>query len=306
MAHSGQIRRQNMARVDIHAHILPGLDDGPVTVEESLAMARMAARDGTDTIVATPHYRDMELERQSPRMVRDLADTLNAALRSDSAKRNAPSVRIFTGMTNRLDTLLPDLVDAESAITLNRTRFLLVEPPFNRAPAYIEDVIGRLLTQRLVPVLAHPERNIEFQRRPKRLQGLVDEGVVVQIAAGSLTGQNGPGARRAAEQFIRRGIAHVVASEMHAVGPPRPPGLSDAFDIVAELIDEQGAIDLFETNPNMILEGHSPQREPTVSPRVPRVWVRIPSLKISNPVSDRMRRRWRRRIRRIRRRTNRA
>lgn len=295
-----------MARVDIHAHILPGLDDGPVTVEESLAMARMAARDGTDTIVATPHYRDMELERQSPRMVRDLADTLNAALRSDSAKRNAPSVRIFTGMTNRLDTLLPDLVDAESAITLNRTRFLLVEPPFNRAPAYIEDVIGRLLTQRLVPVLAHPERNIEFQRRPKRLQGLVDEGVVVQIAAGSLTGQNGPGARRAAEQFIRRGIAHVVASEMHAVGPPRPPGLSDAFDIVAELIDEQGAIDLFETNPNMILEGHSPQREPTVSPRVPRVWVRIPSLKISNPVSDRMRRRWRRRIRRIRRRTNRA
>ena len=295
-----------MARVDIHAHILPGLDDGPVTVEESLAMARMAALDGTDTIVATPHYRDMELERQSPRMVRDLADTLNAALRSDSAQRNAPSVRIFTGMTNRLDTLLPDLVDAESAITLNRTRFLLVEPPFNRAPAYIEDVIGRLLTQRLVPVLAHPERNIEFQRRPKRLQRLVDEGVVVQIAADSLTGQNGPGARRAAEQFIRRGIAHVVASEMHAVGPPRPPGLSDAFDIVAELIDEQGAIDLFETNPNMILEGHSPKREPIVSPRVPRVWVRIPSLKISNPVSDRMRRRWRRRIRRIRRRTNRA
>ena len=295
-----------MARVDIHAHILPGLDDGPVTVEESLAMARMAAHDGTDTIVATPHSRDMELERQSPRMVRDLADTLNAALRSDSAQRNAPSVRIFTGMTNRLDTSLPDLVDAENAITLNRTRFLLVEPPFNRAPAYIEDVIGRLLTQRLVPVLAHPERNIEFQRRPKRLQGLVDEGVVVQIAAGSLTGQNGTGARRAAEQFIRRGIAHVVASEMHAVGPPRSPALSDAFDIVAELIDEQDAIDLFETNPDMILEGHSPQREPTVSPRVAKVWVRIPSVKIGNPVSDRMKRRWRRRIRRIRRLTNRA
>lgn len=292
-----------MARVDIHAHILPGLDDGPVTVEESLAMARMAARDGTDTIVATPHYRDMELERQSPRMVRDLADTLNAALRSDSAQRNAPSVRIFTGMTNRLDTSLPDLVDAEGAITLNRTPFLLVEPPFNRAPSYIEDVIGRLLTQRLVPVLAHPERNIEFQRRPKRLQGLVNDGVVVQIAAGSLTGQNGAGAKRAAEQFVRRGIAHVVASEMHAVQAPRSPELSDAFDVVAELVDEQDAIDLFETNPDMLLEGHSPQREPTVSPRVRRVWVRAPSIKISNPLSERLRRRWRRRIRRL---TNRA
>ena len=292
-----------MARVDIHAHILPGLDDGPVTVEESLAMARMAARDGTDTIVATPHYRDMELERQSPRMVRDLADTLNAALRSGSAQRNAPSVRIFTGMTNRLATSLPDLVAAESAITLNRTPFLLVEPPFNRAPSYIEDVIGRLLTQRLVPVLAHPERNIEFQRRPKRLQGLVNDGVVVQIAAGSLTGQNGAGAKRAAEQFVRRGIAHVVASEMHAVQAPRSPELSDAFDIVAELVDEQDAIDLFETNPDMLLEGHSPQREPTVSPRIRRVWVRAPSIKIGNPLSERLRRRWRRRIRRL---TNRA
>ena len=295
-----------MARVDIHAHILPGLDDGPVTLEDSLAMARTAARDGTDTIVATPHYRDMELEGQTPRMVRDLADTLNAALQSNSAQRNAASVRIYTGMTNRLDTSLPDLVDAESAITLNRTRFLLVEPPFNRVPAYVEDVIGRLLTQRLVPVLAHPERNIEFQRRPKRLQSLVDEGVVVQIAAGSLTGQYGSGARRAAEQFIRRGIAHVVASEMHAVESPRSPILSNAFDVVAELVDEREAIDLFDTNPDMILEGHSPLRERSVTPRVPRVWVRIPSVKINNPVSDRMKRRWRRRIRRIRRLTNRG
>jgi protein-tyrosine phosphatase len=290
-----------MPRVDIHAHILPGLDDGPVTVEDSLAMARMAARDGTDTIVATPHYRDMELEHQTPRMVRDLADTLNAALQSDSIQRNTPSVRIFTGMINRLDTSLPDLVDAEAAITLYRTRFLLVEPPFNRAPHYIEDVIGRLLTQRLVPVLAHPERNIEFQRKPKRLQRLVDEGVVVQLAAGSLTGLNGNGARRAAEQFIRRGIAHVVASEMHTVGAPRSPILSDAFDVVAELIDEREAIDLFDINPTMILEGRSPQRERTVVPRIRRVWVRVPKLKISSPVSDRMKRRWKRRIRRIRR-----
>ena len=295
-----------MTRVDIHAHILPGLDDGPVTVEDSLAMARLAARDGTGTIVATPHYRDMELEHQDSQTVRDLVDTLNAALRSDSARRDQPPVRIFAGMTNRLDTSLPDLVDAQAVITLNRTRFLLVEPPFNRAPAYIEDVIGRLLTQRLVPVLAHPERNIEFQRRPGRLQSLVEEGVVVQIAAASLTGQNGPGARRAAEQFIRRGIVHVVASEMHAVESPRSPILSDAFEIVAELVDEREAIDLFDTNPDMILEGRTPQRERVVAPRVPRVWVRIPKVKINNLLSDRTKRRWQRRIGRIRRLRNRG
>jgi protein-tyrosine phosphatase len=275
-------------------------------VEESLAMARMAARDGTDVIIATPHYRDMELEHHSPRIIRELADTLNAALRSDSARRNAPSVRIFIGMTYRLDNSLPDLVDSENAITLNRTRFLLVEPPFNRLPSYVEDVIGRLLTQRLVPVLAHPERNVEFQRNLKRLRHLVDQGVIVQIAAESLTGQNGTGALRAAEQFIRRGIAHVVASEMHSATSTRSPVLSNAFDIVSELVGERGAIDLFETNPDMILEGRSPQRERIAKPRSRRDWVRVPRIRLRNPISDRFRFRWRRRFRRFRRRLNRA
>jgi len=269
-------------------------------------MARMAARDGTDVIIATPHYRDMELEHHSPRIIRELADTLNAALRSDSARRNAPSVRIFIGMTYRLDNSLPDLVDSENAITLNRTRFLLVEPPFNRLPSYVEDVIGRLLTQRLVPVLAHPERNVEFQRNLKRLRHLVDQGVIVQIAAESLTGQNGTGALRAAEQFIRRGIAHVVASEMHSATSTRSPVLSNAFDIVSELVGERGAIDLFETNPDMILEGRSPQRERIAKPRSRRVWVRVPRIRLKNPISDRFRFRWRRRFRRFRRRLNRA
>ncbi len=269
-------------------------------------MASMAARDGTDVIIATPHYRDMELEHHSPRIIRELADTLNAALRSDSARRNAPSVRIFIGMTYRLDNSLPDLVDSENAITLNRTRFLLVEPPFNRLPSYVEDVIGRLLTQRLVPVLAHPERNVEFQRNLKRLRHLVDQGVIVQIAAESLTGQNGTGALRAAEQFIRRGIAHVVASEMHSATSTRSPVLSNAFDIVSELVGERGAIDLFETNPDMILEGRSPQRERIAKPRSRRDWVRVPRIRLRNPISDRFRFRWRRRFRRFRRRLNRA
>jgi protein-tyrosine phosphatase len=295
-----------LARVDIHAHILPGLDDGPVTVEESLAMARTAASDGTDVIIATPHYRDMELEHRSGTIIRELADTLNAALRSDYARRNSLSVRIFTGMTNRLDTSLPDLVDSENAITLNRTRFLLVEPPYNRLPSYVEDVIGRLLTQRLVPVLAHPERNIEFQRNPKRLQQLVDDGLIVQIAAGSLTGHNGTGASRAAEQFIRRGIAHVVASEMHSLISQRSPNLTRAFDVVADIAGEREAIDLFETNPDMILNGRTPQRERTPTRRLRRTWMRMPSVSVSNPISDRRRLRWRRRFRRLRRQISRG
>ena len=281
-----------MPRVDIHAHILPGLDDGPATIEESLAIARMAAHDGTSVIVATPHYRDMELEHQSGRIVRELADTLNAALQNEAVRRNSPSVRIFTGMSYRLDTSLQDLDNSESAITLNQTRFLLVEPPFNRLPTNAEDVLGRLLIQRLVPVLAHPERNIEFQRDPKRLQRLVDDGVIVQVAAGSLTGMNGSSARRAAEGFIQRGITHAVSSEMHSERSPRSPNLSSAFDAVSGLVGEREAINLFETNPDMLLGGRAPQLERITRRRLRRSWMRMQNIEINNPVSDRIRRRW--------------
>lgn len=272
-------------------------------------MARVAAHDGTDTIIATPHYRDMELHEQTPRTVRELTDTLNAALQSDRTERNTPRIRIFVGMTYRLDTSLPELIDSENIVTLNRTRFILVEPPFTRSPPYIEDVIGRLLTQRLVPVLAHPERNVEFQRHPNRLQRLVDEGVVVQMAAGSLTGQYGPATKRAADQFIRRGIAHAVASEMHTAAQSRPPMLSDAYLVAEELVGERTAVDLFETNPDMILEGRTPHGERVATRRSPKRLVTMPSIKINNPLSQRMRRRWQRRfrvLRRSRRRTNRV
>ena len=247
-----------MPRIDIHTHILPGLDDGPLTLDQSLTMARTAAQDGTTTIVATPHSRDMEIEQYRPSKVNEVADLLNTSLRNDSTEENIPGIKILTGTCNHLTTSLPELIDSGKVKTLNRTRFLLVEPPFGRLPNYLEDVLGRLLTQHLVPVLAHPERNIEFQRKPKRLKQLVEEGTVVQIASGSLTGQFGDEAKKTAEQFILHGMAHVVASEMHANKPPRSPILSDSFSVVTKLIGEKSSIDLFETNPKILLEGRLP------------------------------------------------
>ena len=247
-----------MPRIDIHTHILPGLDDGPLTLDQSIPMAHTAAQDGTTTIVATPHSRDMEIEQSPPEKVNEVADLLNNSLRNDSTEENIPGIKILTGTCNHLTTSLPELIESGKANTLNRTRFLLVEPPFGRLPNYMENVLGRLLTQHLVPVLAHPERNIEFQRKPKRLQQLVEEGTVVQIASGSLTGQFGDEAKKTAEQFILHGMAHVVASEMHANKPPRSPILSDSFSVVAKLIGEKSSIDLFETNPKMLLEGRLP------------------------------------------------
>ena len=131
------------------------------------------------------------------------------------------------------------------------------------------------------------------------MHNLVDEGVIVQIAKGSLAGLNGNrGAKGGRRGFIRRGIAHVVASEMHTKSTSRSPVLSDAFDIVSELVDEREAIDLFETNPDMILEERSPQRERVVLSRIRRMWIRMPKIEfnIPVPVPERTRRRWQRSI----------
>lgn len=294
-----------MPRVDIHAHILPGLDDGPISIEESLAMARIAALDGTNAIIATPHSRDMELEHREAGVVREMTDTLNAALQIETAQGNKLPVRVFTGAINRLDTSLPGLVASDNTLTLNRTSFLLVEPPFNHCPPYIEEVLGRLMTQRLVPVIAHPERNVEFQRNPNRLENLVNEGILVQLAAGSLTGLHGSNVQNAAEFFLQRGLAHVVASEMHNTVEPRSPILSEAYDVVANTFNEQEAINLFETNPSMILEGRSPQREPFLTPSISRIWMRRSRSKINTLVPQRILNNWRLRLRAFKRRTDR-
>ncbi|GIT18794.1 MAG: hypothetical protein CM1200mP39_16000 [Dehalococcoidia bacterium] len=123
-----------MPRVDIHTHILPGLDDGPLTLDQSLPMARTAALDGTTTIVATPHSRDMEIGEYPSGKVNEIADLLNNAVRIDSTEDNIPSINILTGTCNHLTPSLPDLIDSGKANTLNRTRFLLVEPPFGGCP----------------------------------------------------------------------------------------------------------------------------------------------------------------------------
>ena len=91
-----------LPRIDIHTHILPGLDDGPFTLEDSIAMAHATALDGTNTIVATPHSRDMEIATSSPDKVNELADLLNTSLRNDSSKKNVPTIKILTGMCNHL------------------------------------------------------------------------------------------------------------------------------------------------------------------------------------------------------------
>ncbi len=238
--------------IDLHAHILPGLDDGPKDMAESVAMARAAAADGTSVIVATPHQRDVMLD-SSVKKVRELVDELNAALAQDTTAGVAVP-RILAGMENHVEPDLPDWVGQGKALTINGTRYILAEPPVTGLPDYVEAVLTRLLAKGLVPVIAHPERNVIFQRDPDRLARWLRAGMLCQVTAGALLGAQGPEAKKAAETFLRRGFVHVIASDMHAAGGTRSPAMRAAFERAEQAVGEGRARDLFEATPAQLLD----------------------------------------------------
>jgi len=245
--------------VDIHTHLLPGIDDGPREMSAALDIARRAVVDGTEIMVATPHQRDVMLG-SSVQHVRNLVSELNGRLRAEE-EPHRPVVRIVTGMENHIEPGLPDWVEDGRALPISDTRFILSEPPFASYPDYVDEVLSRLQDLRLVPIIAHPERNTVLQRDAKKIRRMVEDGMLIQLTAGSLLGDFGRPAQRLAEQLVRDGTAHFIASDTHRPVDARTPELSPAYDRVVELTDEQRAFELFDENPRMLLSGREPNHD---------------------------------------------
>ena len=248
-----------MPFTDLLTHILPGIDDGPESMDESVRMAHVAAREGTYTLVAAPHQRDIQLNTRLDDVRKLLAD-LNSRLRRE-ATEGAPRVRVLMGMETHMDPALPEMVDDGAAITLNNSRFIMVANPFGTFPDYVDDVLTRLRLKRLVPVLARPERNEVLRRDFGRMRNMVSDGTLFVVSAGSVTGAFGKDSQRAALRMIQQRLAHAVVSDMHRLEGGRPPGLRRAYRWVERASDEGRALRLFDEQPAMILNGHSPVSE---------------------------------------------
>ena len=238
--------------IDLHTHILHGLDDGPSSMEESVEMALTACRDGTRVMVATPHNRDV-VHRSSVLAARALAARLNRELTA----RSVPLKALF-GMENHLEMDTPEQVDRGAALPIEGTRFILIELPFEIYPFHTEDTLMKLLEMGLRPILAHPERNLPIQRNIDLLAGLVSREVLVQITAGSLAGYFGETVREVSSELLRRGLAHVIASDGHAARGDRAPLLSPGVEAAAMLVGERAARRMAEDTPRAIVEDRAP------------------------------------------------
>jgi len=233
--------------IDLHTHILPGVDDGAETLEDALAMARVAHDDGISTIVATPHRNPWSYRADRADAERRLEDVRQAC------RANGIEIRLLLGGEAYIAPDLADQVRGGLALTINGGRFLLVEWPYDQYPGYSEQVIFDLQVRGIVPIVAHAERYRIVQRDPSYLARLIERGVLVQVTASSLLGEFGPEIQKVTETLVTCGLAHLIASDSHAVDR-RPPVLSAARDRAAALIGEVRARAMVTDVPRHVID----------------------------------------------------
>ena len=205
--------------VDLHCHIIPYIDDGAKSIEVACAMAKHAWQNGVSTIVATPHcnlknvrpnYRDSEYQV--------VFSTFRAVLEQKNIPvKLLPGAEVFAHEDN-----IRDLIDEKKLVTINHSRYLLVEFPFNQDPHQITRTLQSIARRGLIPIIAHPERYEAVQRTPFVVASWFEQGFVVQLNKGSLLGRLGQGAYKCSHTLIENGLAHVIASDAHDM-KHRPP-----------------------------------------------------------------------------------
>lgn len=229
--------------IDLHCHILPGIDDdGPPRLEDVLAMARIAVDDGIRQVVATPHIKETI---HLPRRIRELVAGFNEALRS-----NAIQLEVFPGaevgsMLNA--SLLPDY-------TLNGSNYVLLEFPHSHLPQNAVEIVFKAVLAGLAPIIPHPERNPSVVRRPDLLLDLVGAGALVQVTAGSLIGDFGPESKACSQYLLENDLVHFLATDAHSPGWRRPV-LTLGVKAAARIVGEPAARRLVTDNPASVLKG---------------------------------------------------
>ncbi len=297
-----------MEMIDLHAHVLPRLDDGAGSLEESVEMCRISYKDGVRTIVATPHIlpgvyrnnrstilaktkelneaiakcglRNAELGLQTPHPNPEYSSSKHSELlygtvsnrslpdsgfrildssSSHSAIRNPNSeFRILPGADVHFSPNLLQLCENGEIVTVNDGgRYLMVEFDFQNLPYRGEEVLFQLIAHGIIPVITHPERNLEIARSPKRYYEMIKMGCLGQVTAMSLTGEFGPEMKRAAEGLLAHRLVHFIASDTHSVHE-RPPLLSPAVREAEKRVGREEAQRMVTEYPRALLEGRRP------------------------------------------------
>lgn len=236
--------------IDLHCHILPGIDDGPRSIEDSLRMCRIAAEDGIHTVVATPHCYAGRYANDSSTIL-PVYERLRRRIREEDIGLD---LRVAGDM--HIDPDLATFLRDNPALCPGG-RFVLVELPSEAVPRFIGQFLFALRVKGFTPILTHPERNRAIQKRPAVIEEWLPGGMLTQLTAMSLTGEFGDLAQRVSFEMLDRGCVDFVATDAHSPEWRRPL-LSPVAALLRERIGEEGARILLEENPRRVLAGDDP------------------------------------------------
>ncbi len=231
--------------VDLHCHILPGIDDGSENIEESLQMCRLAFSDGIRTIVATPHVGKYPNTKE---IILEKTEVLKQKISS-----LLPGLSLFCGADIEFSADIFALIAYKSLLTINNSRYILLDTPYFLMPPDIEKQIQRLIEEGVAPIITHPERCLQIQEDIDLVRKIVEAGAVVQITASSITGKMGAKAQSVSKAILKAGLAHVIATDAHGASK-RPPMLSEAATVAATIIGKDMAQAMVSTIPQSIIE----------------------------------------------------
>ena len=198
--------------IDLHCHILPGVDDGPQSLEESLAMAHGAIRQGITHILCTPHHNNGRYKNPAPTVISAVQK-----LQQELDQRNL-NLTLFEGQEVRLTGDLLEEISRQNILFTDLTNhYLLIEFPTIEVPAYAEKLFPRLIEQGHIPVIVHPERNAVFAKEPNRLIPYLEMGALTQVTAPSVVGFFGKKIQRTAKLMLENRLVYMLASDAHSV-----------------------------------------------------------------------------------------
>lgn len=252
--------------IDIHAHILPGIDDGPANMGEALALIAAAADNGIDTVVATPHMLDGIYNATRAEIFAALAEL------NDAAHEHGLPVTILAGADVHAEAEVPELLRQGDLVTVaDRGKHLMLELPPDVVPRELDQLLFGMQLQGVRPIVSHPERNRVIQDDPNELMSLVQAGALMQITAGSVLGDFGRRVRSCAETLLARRMVHFVATDMHDLRG-RKPKLAEAETCLAELVGDNEANEIVHEHPEALIHGRYVNVAEPVLPKPRKRW----------------------------------
>lgn len=227
--------------IDLHTHLLPGIDDGPRTLQESLDLLNMAKNDGIKHIVLTPHrFKTKELNANP-------GDIINAY---NQLIKKFKGINLYIGSDIALTSNLDEELNPEDAtLFLNSSSYFLLELPEDILPPNILDLLYKIQLKGFIPIITHPERCYYFEEHPEILVPFIDKGILIQLTADALFN---PKTKEFADKILKHNMVHFISSDAHS--RQRPPILSKAYEYIARSYSEDMAKALFINNPQAVLD----------------------------------------------------